>query len=292
MFGASNALVGQNLPIQVRTQSPCVVISLSLDELSLLRETDPGAAIKLAEMMVDYLPPTVTQADGARGQTTVRRQEDKIRAAVNPGDVNKHHTNGSANPRRDTLNEAFLPRQKHGEDQRKTKWEAAKCLGEDESEQQITLLLTGDSTSTKMVMYGASPVGGSTNANPSKGMFKNSTELVLSISDGSTEPANKHRLLENFPITKEGSNVGMGPTERLNEIQRHELKHALKMVQEAWVSISMGSASIVSSQLLALQPHLGEAGSELFKALFVVSDMQEVCAASQSQRCTGDVFRE
>jgi hypothetical protein len=49
-----------------------------------------------------------------------------------------------------------------------------------------------------------------------------------------------------------GSDDGAAP-ERLSEIEKHGLKQSLKMVQDGWVNISMGSSQIVSSQLYSLQ---------------------------------------
>jgi hypothetical protein len=321
MFGASRALTGHNVPIHVRTQTSCVAISLSLHEVTLLKETDLGAAMKLAEMMVDWLQPN--QIDNA-----ARQYDDNINANKYTGStstmsqavsLSSRATNGTSTllernklglgdgklsmPTQvhrgssfysdespegpiasrsrfssdDFTSDPHSTHQKHDKASRRSKWEAAKLLGEGGSEQQITLLLTSDSDSVsrKILMYGASTdahmLGARTNINtgyPSKGMFQNV--------DSSQH--NKRRLLEDVLTTEAASSASPGPTERLSEIQRHELKQALKMVQDAWMNISMGSSCIVSSQLLALQPHLGEAGSELFKALFIVSDMPEVCS--------------
>jgi hypothetical protein len=198
-------------------------------------------------------------------------------------------------------------RQRPGEGQDKVllrmRWEAAKDFKGDEH--QLAQLVSGDATAVRALMN--TPTESKTISSAYKtdekkegsgrGANSRTAEVVISIpalidscSNNSAFPAmeseNAHTALSDSTVIKKTiSSEGTGPKERLSEVQRHDLKQALKMLQEAWVNISMGCSSMVLSQLHAIQPYLGEAGSQLFKQLFQVKGMPEVSARTHNSLC-------
>ena len=65
------------------------------------------------------------------------------------------------------------------------------------------------------------------------------------------------------------SKVETGDGLKVSEVQLHQIKTGLALIEELWRDFSMGSNHIAQSQFLAGEKYVKEIGKELFSSIFI-----------------------
>lgn len=239
IFGAYPVLVPGSLRSWVQAASTCTLVSLPLDELEMLKDTDPQAAERIAQMSSDA---DFTQALAQKSRPT---------------------KDGSG---RDTKEESM----------RSARAGTA----------QRSLMASGDYSSLSSLSSFCSPsvdnipnLDGSSHhrGRLNRGMVasKHRDKERMLLWEAAGLPSSGHGNKFSTPsLTQKISQDSHAETKGvpLSEMERYTIKNSLIIIQDAWSLMSMGNTHISFSLLSSVEKDVGEAGSELFKALFNGND--------------------
>lgn len=273
VFGAYPLLVPGSMRHLVQATCTCTLLALPLEELEILKDVDSKAAHRIVSMSSDA-DPMQAQAhaqgprrsiafptkDGAVGEP----KEDSISRSARGGSM---HRNSNAFGSLSSLeiskySSGVEPPSSHGRSPDSTihKDKPARGIVKHHDRERLQLWEAASDCGPSLFLPSASG---------SRGFGDTGQMSSGAIDIGLPTPGNG----DEFSISssdKKNLAVGhlMTEGEPLSEIERYTIKNALNIIQESWDLMSLGNTHISFSQLASLEKQVGEAGSELFKALF------------------------